>query len=69
MFVVLLVVSFLVFVLLAFVPGDPAIQLAGGLQATPERIAKVREQLGENDRLVVQFGRWLGGAGQGVLGK
>lgn len=65
---VLLIVSFAVFFLLALVPGDPAITLAGGLSATPAAIARVRAQLHLNDPLVVQYSRWLVAALHGNLG-
>jgi len=64
----LLVVSFAVFCLQILIPGDAGIALAGGDNATPERIATVRDQLGLDDPFVVQYGRWLGGAVQGDLG-
>ena len=38
---VLLIVSFAIFFLLALVPGDPAVTLAGGVSATPAEIARV----------------------------
>src|SRR5271169_2694312 len=65
---VLLIVSFGIFFLLALVPGDPAVTLAGGLSATPAEIARVRVQLHLNDPLIVQYGRWLGNALHGNLG-
>lgn len=58
----LLLVTFGVFSLITLVPGDPATFLAGGENARPERIAEVREELGLNDPLLVQYGRWLGDA-------
>ncbi|MCW2667497.1 MAG: Peptide/nickel transport system permease protein [Frankiales bacterium] len=64
---ILLVVSFLVFGLVVAVPGDPAITLAGD-NATPERIAEIRGQLGLDDPLAQQYGRWVGGVVQGDLG-
>jgi peptide/nickel transport system permease protein len=65
---VLLIVSFAVFFLLALVPGNPAITLAGGVTATPAQIAHVTAQLHLNDPLLVQYGRWLGNALHGNLG-
>ena len=56
---VLLVVSFAVFMLISLVPGDPAVTLAGGQNATPEAIAEVRARLRLDDPLVVQYWRWL----------
>lgn len=59
---VLFVVSIVVYGLMALVPGDPATTLAGGPNATEERIAEVRQELGLDDPFLVQYGRWLGGA-------
>jgi len=60
----LLVVSFAIFGLVVLVPGDAAITLAGGPDATPERIEQVRQELGLDDPFLVQYGRWLKGAVQ-----
>ena len=65
---VLLIVSFAVFFLLALVPGNPAITLAGGVSATPAQIAHVTAQLHLNDPLFVQYWHWLGNALHGNLG-
>ena len=59
---VLFLVSLVVYGLMALVPGDAAVQLAGGVDATEERIAEVRTELGLNDPFLVQYGRWLKGA-------
>ena len=59
---VLLVVSFAVFMLSALVPGDAATTIAGGVDATPERIEEIRDQLNLDDPLLSQYGRWLGDA-------
>jgi peptide/nickel transport system permease protein len=64
----LLLVSFGVFMLVALVPGDAAVTLAGGQNATPEKIAEVRAQLHLDEPLVSQYGRWLSHAVQGDLG-
>jgi peptide/nickel transport system permease protein len=58
----LLVLSVAVFLLVYLIPGDPAVTLAGGEAATPERVAEVREQLGFDEPVVVQYGDWLAGA-------
>jgi len=63
----LLVVSFMVFSLLLLTPGDPAVTLAGD-NPTPEQIAEIRNQLGLDDPLVVQYGRWVSDAARGDLG-
>lgn len=48
----------LVFLLLRLAPGDPAALLLGD-SATPDQIAELREQLGLNAPLIVQFGTFL----------
>lgn len=58
---VLLVVGLVVFALVHLTPGDPAAVILGD-EARPEEIARVREQLGLNDPLYVQFVRWIAGA-------
>ena len=58
----LLVLSVAVFLLVYLIPGDPAVTLAGGEAATPERVAEVREELGLDDPLLVQYWDWLTGA-------
>jgi peptide/nickel transport system permease protein len=57
---VLLVVAVVVFALVHLTPGDPAAVILGD-RATPEDIQRLREQLGLNDPLLVQFTRWFGG--------
>ena len=53
----MLVVSFLVFAAFAVIPGDPATAMLG-TQATPEKLAALREQMGLNEPLLVRFGSW-----------
>ena len=48
-------VVLLVFVLFKFFGGDPA-EILGGLNATPEQIAAIRQQLGLNEPWWVQLG-------------
>lgn len=64
---VLLISSFAVFLVLRLVPGDPAEALAGQ-DATPEQVAQIREQLGLNDSIGVQYVRWLGDITRADLG-
>jgi len=59
--------SLLVFSLLHLVPGDP-VQAALGIMSTPELIAGVREDLGLNEPLYVQYFTWLGKIFQGDFG-
>lgn len=58
--IVLLGVSILTFAIIPLIPGDPA-RVRLGVQATPETVAAVREQLGLNRPLAVQYGNWLRG--------
>jgi peptide/nickel transport system permease protein len=57
---VLLVVGVVVFALVHLTPGDPAAVILGQ-NATGEQIEQLRDQLGLNDPLLVQFFRWFGG--------
>ncbi len=52
--------SMVVFALLRIGPGDPALTELG-INATPEQVAAVREELGLNDSYPVQYLRWLEG--------
>lgn len=63
----LVIVSFLVFALSAFLPGDAAVTLAGE-NASPERIEEVRTTLGLDKPLPLRYAEWLGHAVQGDLG-
>jgi peptide/nickel transport system permease protein len=65
---VLLGVTLLTFAIIQMTPGDPVILMLGP-HATPERIAQFREQLGLNDPLYVQYGRYVWRALHGDLGQ
>lgn len=56
----LLVASILIFFTLRILPGDVALVI-GGTQASPERIAAIRAQLGLDQPIVVQYLDWVGG--------
>ena len=60
-------VALFVFLLLRLTPGDPAAIIAGD-NATPEQLDRIRETLGLNDPLHVQFFSWIGRVLQGDLG-
>lgn len=64
---VLGVVAVFVFLLLHIGPGDPA-AIIGGPYAKPQDLERIRHQLGLDDSLIVQFGRWIGRIIQGDLG-
>jgi len=59
---IIVLVSFAVFCLSLFLPGDPAVTIAGGADASPERIAEIRAALRLDDPFLVRYGRWLGDA-------
>ena len=61
-------VVLVVFLMLRLIPGDPAQILLFGTNATPERVADLRAQLGLDRSTVAQFGSFLGHAVQGDLG-
>jgi peptide/nickel transport system permease protein len=63
----LLIVAVSVFVLIRLIPGDPASLMLGDL-ATPATVADLRERLGLDQSLLVQFGIWFGNLLQGDLG-
>ena len=64
---VLFVVSLAIFLLIHLVPGDPAAAILGD-EASPEQIAALREALGFNDPLPLQYLRWVGGLFRGDWG-
>lgn len=64
---VMVLVGIFVFMLLHFSAGDPAAIIAGDY-ATPQQIVAIRQRLGLDDPLMVQFGRWALRVIQGDLG-
>jgi peptide/nickel transport system permease protein len=60
-------VSVLVFLAIRVLPGDPA-QVIMGTEGSPEATARLRETMGLNRPLLVQYLQWLGGALRGDLG-
>ena len=66
-FVMLLMVSVLIFVGTQILPGDVA-QSILGQSATPQSLANLREELGLNQPAYIRYFQWLGGLLQGDLG-
>jgi len=66
--IVMSIVGVIVFTLMYVAPGDPAAVMLGPL-ASPEDVARLREQLGLNQPLIVQLGRWAFRVVQGELGE
>jgi peptide/nickel transport system permease protein len=64
---VLLLFSVIVFAVLRMVPGDPALAMLG-LEATPEAIAQIRNEMGLDKPIPVQYGIWLGHVARGDFG-
>jgi len=64
---VLLVVFTLVFLVVRVIPGDPA-QAALGDYASQEAVEALRERMGLNEPLLVQYFRYLGNLVRGNLG-
>lgn len=65
---IVFIVSVVVFSLLHFLPGDPAVLILGQ-EATPQALATLRAQLGLDQPLPVQYIRWLGNLLRGDLGR
>ena len=65
---ILFLVTVIVFALIHLLPGDVARMMLGE-EATPQALATLREQLGLNAPLYVQYGRWVGGMLQGDFGR
>ncbi len=63
----LLGVSFVVFFMVRAIPGDPA-QLLLGQQATEEQVQQVRQNMGLDKPVIVQYGIFLADAVRGDLG-
>jgi len=57
---VILIVGVIVFTLIHLTPGDPAAVILGD-RATPEDVDRLREELGLNDPLPLQFINWFTG--------
>ncbi len=52
------IVSFLVFLAFSVIPGDPA-TMKLGIQATPEKVAALREQMGLNRPFLIRYFEWI----------
>jgi peptide/nickel transport system permease protein len=64
---VIIGVTFIVFFILKMAPGDP-VKIILGDQATPEQIAKMRSQMGLDQPLLVQYGKYMLNLFRGDLG-
>ncbi len=64
----LLVVTFLVFLIIRFIPGDPALILAGE-SASPQVVAELRAEWGLDQPVLTQYAVYMGNLAQGNLGR
>lgn len=67
--IMIYIVATLVSVFIYLIPGDPAYVILGEERATQDRVDAIREDLGLNRPIYVQYVDWLGGVVQGDLGK
>src|ERR687889_1309579 len=64
----LFLISLVVFAAVLALPGDAATAILGK-EATPDRVAALREQLHLNDSVVSQYLQWIGGVLTGSFGE
>ena len=65
---VLFGISLVVFLIMALLPGDPALAILGAY-ATPDSLASLRRELGLDQPLWMRFFIWLGHVMQGDFGR
>jgi peptide/nickel transport system permease protein len=66
--ITLILASLVVFIGVRQLPGDPALAMAGE-EASPERLAEIRTQLGLDDSLVTQYVNFVGNMLRGDFGQ
>ena len=64
---VLIGVTLIVYMIMSLAPGDPA-KVILGEQATPEQIADLRDKMGLDDPVLVQYGRYMFNLCKGDMG-
>jgi len=64
----LLVASMVVFAVMEVLPGDPALLMLG-MNASPEALETLREQMGLNQPVIVRYLEWIGGLLVGDFGR
>lgn len=65
---IILAVTFIVFFIISLTPGNTAAMIIGD-GATQESIEKLNEEMGFNDPIIVQYGRYIGNLVRGDMGK
>jgi peptide/nickel transport system permease protein len=63
----LFLITLVTFAITNILPGDVAMMIMG-TQSNPEALAGLRQSLGLNDPILVQYGRWVGGMLSGDWG-
>jgi len=63
----LIVASLVIFAVIEVIPGDPASYMLG-LNASPDAVAALRDQLGLNESLALRYLDWVGGMVTGDFG-
>lgn len=66
--IALILISVIIFVAFSLIPGDAAVVKAG-LNATPERLAQIRHELGLDLPLYTQYFNWITGVFRGDFGE
>ncbi len=64
----LLLASVIIFLVIRVLPGDIVDLISGDVVSSPEVKEALREELGLNDPVIVQYGRWLGSMFSGDFG-
>nr|WP_295468670.1 ABC transporter permease [Mesorhizobium sp.] len=64
----LLVASMVVFGVMEVLPGDPALLMLG-MNASPDALESLRQQMGLNDPVVIRYVHWIGGLAIGDFGR
>ena len=65
---VLLIISFVIFVFVRAIPGDPVFTILGEQGASQEQYEKMRQELGLDQPVVIQYAKWVGRIAQGNFG-
>jgi peptide/nickel transport system permease protein len=65
---VIFIVTFIVFILLHIIPGDPILTMLGS-ESNPEQVEALRKELYLDQSLINQYGHWLFNAVRGDFGK
>src|SRR5260370_33958429 len=68
LFPVLLAVTLLTFLIASLLPGDLAYAILGD-QATPDKVAALRAEMGLDRPIAWRYLHWLGGVTEGDLGR